>query len=143
LFFWDIDFIYFGGYATWNYLAAPFIFLRPGFHFEALDPIKVSSTSWFRLKVTMPDDLPAHSRKQMFYFDEKWHLQRLDYVAEVVGGWAHTAHFCENYQDFNGFKAPTRRRVRPILWADKPLPGPTLIALDIHALRPVSDSMLI
>ena len=133
----DLDFIYFGGYATWNYLVAPFIFLRPGFHIEPLEPIRVSSASWFRLQVTMPDDLPTHSREQIFYFDENWHLRRLDYVAEVVGGWAHAAHFCEDYQDFNGFKAPTRRRVRPILFADKPLPGPILIALDIHAIRPV------
>jgi hypothetical protein len=133
----DLDFIYFGGYATWNYLVAPFFFLQPGFHFEAPDPVKVSSTFWFRLKVTMPDDLPTHSQEQIFYFDKNWHLQRLDYVAEVVGGWAHAAHFCENYRDFNGLKAPTRRRVRPILFSDKTLPGPILVALDIHWIYPV------
>jgi len=138
LFSWDdLDFIYFGGYATWNYLVTPFIFLRPGFYLEMLDPISVSSATWFRIKVTMPDDLPTHCREQIFYFDENWHLKRLDYVAEVVGSWAHAAHFCDNYQDFNGIKAPTRRRVRPILISDKPLPGPILIALDIHAIRPV------
>jgi hypothetical protein len=141
LLFWDdLDFIYFGGYATWNYLAAPFIFLGPGFNFEMLAPIRVSSSFWFRLKVTMPDDLPSHSREQIFYFDESWRLRRLDYVAEVVGGWAHAAHFCENYQDFNGFKAPTRRRVRPILFGDHPLPRPILIALDIHNILPLSRS---
>ncbi len=64
-------------------------------------------------------------------------MQRLDYVAEVVGAWAHAAHFCEAYKDFNGIKAPTRRRVRPILVADKPMPGPTLVALDIHHIQPV------
>ncbi len=136
----DLDFIYFGGYATWNYLAAPFIFLRPGFHFEVLEPLRVRSSFWFRLAVTMPDDLPTHSRRQIFYFDENWLLKRLDYVAEVVGGWAHAAHLCENYQNFSGLKAPTRRRVRPILFADHPLPGPTLVALDIHHILPVSRS---
>jgi len=136
----DLDFIYFGGYATWNYLVTPFIFLREGFDFEMLDPVKVSSSFWHRLKATMPDDLPTHSREQIFYFDETWHLRRLDYVAEVVGGWAHAAHFCDNYQDFNGLKAPTRRRVRPILWADKPLPGPILVALDIYSICPVPAS---
>lgn len=136
----DLDFIYFGGYATWNYLVAPFFFLRQGFHFEVLEPITVSSSSWFRLKVTMPENLPTHSREQIFYFDENWHLQRLDYVAEVVGGWAHAAHLCENYLNFNGLTAPTRRRVRPILFGAHPLPGPILVALDIHNILPVSRS---
>ncbi|MEE4262943.1 MAG: hypothetical protein V2I56_09650 [Desulfobacteraceae bacterium] len=138
----DLDFIYFGGYATWNYLVTPFVFLRDGFRFEVLDPVMISSSSWLRLKVTMPDDLPAHSREQVFYFDDNWQLKRLDYVAEVVGGWAHAAHTCNNYRDFNGFRSPTHRRVRPILFGDKVLPGPILIALDIHNILPVAACML-
>lgn len=134
----DLDFIYFGGYATWNYLVAPFFFLREGFDLEVLEPVTVSSSSWFRLKVTMPDDLPTHSRQQIFYFDQNWHLMRLDYVAEVIGGWAHAAHLCKNYRRFGGLMAPTRRRVRPILFGDHPLPGPTLVALDIHDIIPIS-----
>ena len=138
MFAWDdLDFIYFGGYATWNYLVAPFFFTRDGFHFERLEPVGDSASFRHRLKVTMPEDLPTHSREQIFYFDEAWHLRRLDYVAEVVGAWAHAAHFCEDYYDFNGIKAPTRRRVRPILMADRPLPGPILVALDIHHIQPV------
>ena len=134
----DLDFIYFGGYATWNYLVAPFFFLQEGFEFEVLNPVTVSSSSWFRLRVIMPGELPTHSREQIFYFDENWRLMRLDYVAEVVGGWAHAAHLCENYRDFNGLAAPTRRRVRPILFGNHPLPGPILVALDIHDIQPVS-----
>ena len=134
----DLDFIYFGGYATWNYLVAPFFFLWEGFDLEVLEPMTVSSSSWFRLKVTMPEDLPTHSRQQIFYFDEFWHLMRLDYVAEVIGGWAHAAHLCENYRQFGGLMAPTRRRVRPILFGDHPLPGPNLVALDIHDIIPIS-----
>ena len=133
----DLDFIYFGGYATWNYLVTPFVFLRDGFGFQMLDSVRVSSSSWSRLKVSMPDDLPTHCREQIFYFDDNWQLKRLDYVAEVVGGWAHAAHICKNYEDFSGFKAPTHRRVRPLLFTDKPLPGPILIALDIHNILPV------
>ena len=134
----DLDFVYFGGYATWNYLVAPFFFLRGGFELEVLEPVTVSSSSWFRLKATMPDDLPTHSSEQIFYFDENWHLMRLDYVAEVIGCWAHAAHLCENYLEFGGLMAPTRRRVRPILFGDHPLPGPTLVALDIHDIIPIS-----
>jgi hypothetical protein len=57
-----------------------------------------------------------------------------------LNAWAHAAHFCEDYRDFNGIKAPTRRRVVPILVADKPLPGPILVALDIHHIQPVLGS---
>ena len=74
----------------------------------------------------------------MFYFDGNWHLERPDYVAEVVGGWAHAAHLFENYQNFSGLKAPTRRRVRPILFGAHPLPGPILVALDIYNILPAS-----
>ena len=48
----------------------------------------------------------------------------------LMGGWAHAAHFCENYRDFGGLKAPTRRRVRPILFGSSPLPGPILVAIE-------------
>lgn len=138
LIYWDsLDFIYFGGYAMWNYLTAPFIFLREGFEFEVLEPKADSSPSWTRLRVVFPDNIPTHSRAQTFYFDENWHLLRLDYTAEVVGRWARAAHFCENYRDFGGIKAPTTRRVYPVLFGSRPLPGPILVALDIFEIRPV------
>ncbi|MCC6659061.1 MAG: hypothetical protein IT512_12830 [Rhodocyclaceae bacterium] len=135
---WDeLDFLYFGGYATWNYLTTPFIFLRPGFEFEWLPPLEGPSGRIDRLRVTFPPDIPTHSRRQVFYFDEAGLLTRLDYTAEVVGGWAHAAHLCADYRDFDGLKAATRRRVRPILFGDKPLPFPNLVALDIDEIRPV------
>jgi hypothetical protein len=138
LIYWDsLDFIYFGGYAMWNYLTAPFIFLRDGFHFEVLEPEADSSPSWTRLRVVFPDDIPTHSGTQTFYFDENWHLRRLDYTAEVVGRWARAAHFCEDYRDFGGIKAPTTRWVRPVLFGSRPLPGPILVALEIFEIRPV------
>jgi len=141
LIYWDaLDFIYFGGYAMWNYLVVPFLFLRDGFQFEVLGSPSDAPPSWVRLLVTFPDDVPTHCRRQIFYFDENRHLRRLDYTAEVVGHWAHAAHFCENYRDFEGFKAPTRRRVRPLLWGSRSLPGLTLVALEIHNIRPMRVS---
>jgi len=134
---WDsLDFVYFGGYALWNYLVTPFLFLRDGFQFEMLEPIGNGDPAWVRLRATFPDDIPTHCREQTFYFDEHHLLRRLDYTAEVVGAWAHAAHSCENYMEFDGIKAPTRRRVRPMPWGSRPLPGPTLVALEIHSIRP-------
>lgn len=135
--YWDaLDFIYFGGYAMWNYLLTPFLFLYEGVQCELLEPAGNVPTSWARLQVNFPDHIPTHCRRQIFYFDENRHLRRLDYTAEVVGHWAHAAHLCEDYREFGGLKAPTRRRVLPLLWGSKPLPGPTLVALDINDMRP-------
>ena len=142
---WDaLDFIYFGGYALWNYLVTPFLFLRDGFQFQMLEPREDARPPWSRLQVTFPPDLPTHCNKQIFYFDENRYLRRLDYTAEVVGGWARAAHLCEDYRDFDGLKAPTRRRVRPILFGSSPLPAPTLVTIEVHTVRPINlpDSSL-
>jgi len=137
-FYWDsLDFIYFGGYATWNYFLTPFLFLRKGFHFHELGPVSGTFGTWSRLRVTFPDDIPMHCRTQIFYFDEHYLLRRLDYTAEVVGRWAHASHLCDEYKEFDGLKIPTRRRVFPLLFGTKLLPRPTLVAIDVHDLRPV------
>jgi hypothetical protein len=133
----DLDFIYFGGYATWNYLTAPFLFLHKGFEFEMLEPFQAEHESWLRLKVKFPQDMPTHSETQTFYFDEHRLLRRLDYTARVVGPWAHAAHLCSDYRDFGGLKVPLRRRVYPLLIGSRPLPWPTLVSLEIHDIRPV------
>jgi hypothetical protein len=134
--YWDtLDFIYFAGYATWNYLLTPFLFLRDGFIFEARAALPGMPDSWAGLRVTFPDDIPTHSRKQDFYFDEDYYLRRLDYTAEVIGGWAQAAHLCENYRDFSGLKIAARRRVRPRFFGSNPLPAPTLVALEIHDIK--------
>lgn len=133
--YWDdLDFTYFGGYATWNYLVTPFLFLRQGFEFKVLEPLPGIECP-FRLQATFPDDLPTHCKAQIFHFDRDYLLRRLDYTAEVVGRWAHAAHLCDDYQDFEGLRIPTTRRVRPLVVVSRPLPGPTLVAIDIHEFR--------
>jgi hypothetical protein len=133
--YWDdLDFTYFGGYATWNYLVTPFLFLRKGVRLTALEP--VSGVDYpIRLQASFPDDLPTHSKLQTFYFDSNYLLRRLDYTAEVVGRWAHAAHLCKNFRDFGGIKIPTTRRVLPLFIGSRPLPAPTLVAIDIHDFR--------
>ena len=133
---WDrLDFTYFAGYALWNYLTLPFSLLRPGFAFEILEPLPAATGDWLRLKVTFPADLPTHSRTQVLYFDDDRHLKRMDYTAEVVGLWARAAHLCEDYRDFGGLRAPTRRQVVPQGPGGWSLPGPTLVGLELHDLR--------
>jgi hypothetical protein len=133
----DLDFIYFAGYATWNYLATPYLLVRNGITVEALEPVGGTLQPLVRLKVTFPEDIPTHSRQQVFYFDDQRLLRRLDYTAEVVGRWARAAHFCENYRTFDKLKAATQRRVLPLLFGTIPLPGPMLVELEVHDIRPI------
>jgi hypothetical protein len=138
LFKWDdLDFIYFGGYANWNYLTAPFMLARKGFVIEALEPLRGDMASLARLQVIFPDDIPTHSRRQVFYFDDERMLKRLDYTAEPVGGWAHAAHLCGEYRTFGKLKVPTRRWALPLPFGSRPLPGPRLVDLEVHDVRTV------
>lgn len=141
-FFWDdLDLIYFAGYATWNYLTTPFLLARPGFAVSEPGPLRGPLASLERLQATFPDDIPTHSRKQMFYFDERHLLRRLDYTAEVVGGWAHAAHLCDAYRSFGGLMAPTRRIVLPLPFGSRPLPGPALVSIEIHDIGLVESGL--
>jgi hypothetical protein len=136
---WDyLDFIYFGGYATWNYLVTPFLFMRKGFRVEYLGKQSAAIGELSCFRITFPDNLPTHCRTQTFYFDENRLLRRLDYTAEVIGGWAHAAHFCDEYRDFSGLKISTRRRVRPIL-LNRVRKAPTLVAIEVHDLQPLAS----
>ena len=140
LLYWDaLDFAYFGGYATWNYLVTPFIFRRDNFLFENLETNSAQEEYPFRLKVTFPPDLPTHCKTQIFYFGHDHLLRRLDYTAEVVSRWAHAAHICENYQNVDGISFPTRRRVFPLFAGNRPMPGPIIVAIDIHDINLISS----
>ena len=136
LLYWDaLDFTYFGGYATWNYLVTPFLFMRDDLHFEPLQPTSAGPEFPLQLQVEFPPHLPTHCRKQIFYFDGDYLLRRLDYTAEVVSRWARAAHTCDDYRDFGGLRFPTKRRVLPLLVGSKPLAAPVIVAIDIHDVQ--------
>jgi hypothetical protein len=82
-----------------------------------------------------PDDVPTHSRDQVFYFDESGRLMRLDYTAEAFGSWAKAAHYCFDHEQFDGILIPTRRRVFPRRRDNRPRPRPTLVWIDIAGAR--------
>jgi hypothetical protein len=128
---WDeCDFLYFAGYALWNYLLTPFLFLRPGFGFASLP----AAGGGHRIRVTFPPGVTSHCQVQTFHFSATGDIERLDYTAEVVGFWARAVHFCSDYRTYSGLRVATRRRVLPGFGLPQPLPGPTLIAIDIHDL---------
>jgi hypothetical protein len=133
---WDaLDSIYFAGYANWNYVTTPFLFLREGVEVSEGGRWEEAGERWHRLEVTFPPDLDTHSREQTFYFDRLRFLRRHDYTAEVVGGWARAAHYCSEHVDAGGLVFPTRRRVYPRGPGNRSLGFPTLVSLDLSELE--------
>jgi hypothetical protein len=108
----DLDFLYFTGYAIWNYLATPFMFTRPGFELEEIEPWHEDAETWRRLRVAFPAEVPTHCPEQVFYFDDAGLLRRLDYHGEVVSQVPiPVAHYCHDHKTYSGLSVPTRRRV--------------------------------
>jgi hypothetical protein len=121
-FVWDdLDLLYFLGYALWNYSVTPFYFTWPSF--ECLDGglwREKDGSHWRTLRVTYPPAFPTHSRRQIFYFDERGLLQRLDYTAHVFGEYTRGAHYCSDHRIFDGLVFPTHRVVYPRLPSGRP-----------------------
>lgn len=137
---WDnLDALYFGGYALWNYLCVPFLFVRPGFEVREIESWEENGESWRRLHVIFPPHLPTHSREQVFYFNSAGLLRRIDYTAEVFGKWAKAVHYCWEHKEFSGLVVPTRRRVFPRTRTGRSRGFPTLIWIDIDEVMVVED----
>jgi hypothetical protein len=132
LLWWDdLDFLYFSGYAVWGYSCAPYTFLWDGVESREIEPWEQDGETWRRLEVTYPPGFHAHSRQQIYYFDSTGLLRRNDYTAEVFGGFAKSAHMSYEHKEFDGLLFPTRRRVYSRSRSNKPRPFPTLVSIDI------------
>ena len=128
---WDaLDFAYFSSYAMWNYLCLPFLLTYPGVSVRQMPGNQTV------LSADFPADVPTHSPTQQFHFDASGLLIRHDYTAEVVGSRARAAHLCTEYRRFGGLRVSTVRRVYPRGPLGRPLPFPTLVAIDIHDVHP-------
>lgn len=133
---WDpLDATYFAGYALWNYLNTPYLLAREDVRTREIAPWDAGGRRWRRLAAAFPPGLDTHSPEQVFYFDDRGLLRRHDYVAEVVGGWARAAHMCDGHIEAGGLVFPTRRWVRPRGPANRPLPAPTLVSLEISEIE--------
>ena len=110
----DLDLLYFFGYALWNYSVTPFVFTWQGFESrEGALWRERDGATWRTLHVRFPPDVPTHCRDQVFYFDERHVLRRLDYTAVAFGAFARGAHYCEDARWFDGVLTPTTRAVYP------------------------------
>ena len=55
----DLDLLYFASYALWGYIGAPFIFTRPGYEVEEIEPWREGDEQWRGLRVRFPEDVPV------------------------------------------------------------------------------------
>lgn len=133
---WDpLDAAYFAGYAWWNYLSVPLLLTRRGVTCTEGDTWPVAGQQWRRLHVSFPPHIHTHSPQQTFYVDAAGLIRRHDYIAEPVGRWARAAHYCGEHRQFDGLVFPTHRWVLPQGPGGRPLPAPTLVALDIDHIE--------
>jgi len=133
---WDeLDATYFAGYAWWNYINVPYLFLRRGVRAVEAEPLRVGGESWRRLDVDFPAGLDTHCPFQSFYYDGDLRLRRHDYTAEVVGGWARAAHMCSGHAEAGGLTFPTSRRVTPRGPGGRVLPHPALVWLELSGIE--------
>jgi hypothetical protein len=105
----ELQELYFASYAFWNYFTAPFLLVLPGVEVEEIETHNEDGETWRQLSVIFPPEIPTHSARQTFYFNDKGLLQRLDYATDVAGGVA--AHYCFDHVTFDGIVVPTFRRV--------------------------------
>lgn len=133
---WDeLDVLYFCGYALWGYLNQPFMLSWPGVEVRELK----ARGGLHRLEATFPDDMPVHSRRQVFAVEESGRLSHLEYTADVFGPWARCVHACFDDERFDGLLYATRRRVTPRL-GGRALPGPTIVSIAMDGISAARSS---
>jgi hypothetical protein len=130
----DLHLAYFSGYAIWNYLSTPFLFVLPGFKTEEIEPWDEHGESRRRLKVTFPDSVATHCPEQVFHINGEGLISRLDYSAVVTGG-IPTAHYTSEYQDFDGVRIATKRRAYRRRADGTAITEGVAVAIDIADIR--------
>jgi hypothetical protein len=132
---WDrLDILYFGAYAMWTYISAPFVFAQDDYELAELDPWEENGERWQRLAVRFPEHVHTHSREQVFHIAADGLIRRHDYTAEPLGGWAKAAHYCLDHQSFGGLVAPTRRRVYPRGRGNRRRAHPLLVWIEVPSV---------
>lgn len=130
----DLHLAYFSGYAMLNYLTAPFVFKRPGFQIQEIEPWQEKDETWRRLKVVFPENIATHCSEQVFHINPKGLIARMDYAAVVTGG-VPTAHYLLDHKSFDGIVLPTRRRALRRNSDGTALPEPVFVAIDFTDIR--------
>ncbi|MBS1755041.1 MAG: hypothetical protein JST34_13440 [Bacteroidetes bacterium] len=126
-----LQMIYFASYAMWNYINIPFVFANSDYEVKEMETWKENGETWKRIQVIFPNHIVTHSHKQTFYIDETGLIRRHDYNVELIGN-GRSSHYLYDYQEVNGIKFPTKRRVFARLEDNTSLqPEPLLVSIDV------------
>ena len=129
----DLDLLYFRGYALWNYLMAPFYFTWPGFSTREVESHREAGQTLRVLEVTYPDGFPAHCKVQKYYYDNQYHLRRLDYAADVLNAGL-AVHYCFDEEMIDGLLFPMLRRAIGAPGGQAALSAPSAVLLNYHRI---------
>jgi hypothetical protein len=130
----DFHAAYFAAEANWNYAVTPFVFARPDFLTEEIEPWREDGQEWRSLLVTYPDGFVAHSRQQTHYFDGSGLLRRIDYAVDLLGA-GPAVHYPSAYREHDGIMVPARRRVYVRNPDGSPARESVSIAIDVFDAR--------
>ncbi len=123
----------FAAAAIWTYLTLP-VLLQHAEHVRRLPDAGGAR----RLQITLPATLAGHSSVQRLHIGANSLIQRHDYTATAFGTWAHATQEITRYQTFDGIPVGTARVVSPRF--GRPLPGPTLVWIQIHSVQPAKTN---
>lgn len=123
---------FFAGEALWTYLNLPFLYTYPGFEVEEIEPWQEDGETWRSLKATFPESVTSHTRTQITRFGPDGLMRRHDYKVDILGG-ATGANYTSDYQDFQGIRMPTKRRIYAYDEAMRKVTEPLLVRLDFKS----------
>lgn len=124
---------YFASEALWTYLTSPFLYTYPGFTTREIEPWREDAETWRRLEVTFPEHIASHTRKQVTHFGPDGLMRRHDYTVDILGG-ATGANYPGDYRKVQGLRMPMTRRIFAYDIAQKKVPEPLLVSIDITSL---------
>lgn len=108
----DLQFLYFCGYAMYQYFHWPYLLAREDVSTKELEQHEEGHQTWRVLEVTYPDYgvLATHSKVQKYYVDDKFILTRHDYAPDVLAG-ALAAHYVFDPITAGGMTFPSLRHI--------------------------------
>lgn len=118
----------FAAAAMWTYLALPLLLGRA----DSVHRLRDAGRRR-RLRIALPPEVAGHSRFQTLHIGPDSLIRGHDYTATAFGAWARASQVIDGFETFDGAPIGTVRTVTPRI--GRPLPGPTLVWIQIHSVR--------